>query len=54
MGKPTSTTSAGIARTARWAGNMVIDVLVTAVFFVGALMVSAVVMYVLMGEDDDV
>ena len=31
-----------------------IDVLVTAVFFVGALMVSAVVMYVLMGEDDDV
>ena len=33
---------------------MVIDVFIAAVFFVGALMVSAVVMYVLMGEDDDV
>ena len=54
MGKPTKSIGAGIARKARWAGNMVIDVVVTITFFVGALMVSAVVLWILTGEDDDV
>jgi len=54
VGKPTKSIGAGIARKARWAGNMVIDVFIAAVFFVGALMVSAVVLWVLTGEDDDV
>lgn len=30
------------------------DVLLTAVFFLGALLVGAVVLYVLIGDDDDV
>ena len=33
---------------------MVTDVLVTMVFFLGALLIGAVVMFVLTGDDDDV
>ena len=54
MGKSTKSIGAGIARTARWAGNMVIDAVVTVAFFVGALLISAVVLWILTGEDDDV
>lgn len=53
MGKPIKTTCAGIARTAKRAVNMVIDAVVTVTFFVGALLISAVVLWILTGEDDD-
>jgi hypothetical protein len=33
---------------------MVIDVFVTVTFFVGALLIGAVVLWILTGEDDDV
>lgn len=33
---------------------MVTDVLVTMVFFLGALLIGAVVMWILTGDDDDV
>ena len=54
MGKPTKSIGAGIARKARWAGNMVIDAVVTVAFFVGALLIGAVILWILTGEDDDV
>ena len=54
MGKTTKTTRAGIARKARWAGNMVIDAVVALAFLVGALLISAVVLWILTEEDDDV
>ena len=53
MGKPTETTSAGIARKARWAGNMVIDALIAVAFLVGALLIGAVIVWVLNGDDDE-
>ena len=53
MGKPTKTTSAGIARKARWAGNMVIDALIAVAFLVGALLIGAVIVWVLNGDDDE-
>ena len=54
MGKPTKSIGAGIARKARWAGNMVIDAVVTVTFFVGAMLIGAVILWILTGEDDDV
>ena len=54
MGKPTQTTRGRVARTTRWAGEMVVDVLFTLIFFLGALLVGAVVVYLLIGDDDDV
>lgn len=54
MGKPAKTTRGRVARATRWARDMVTDVLVTMVFFLGALLIGAVVMFVLTGDDDDV
>lgn len=33
---------------------MVVDVLVTLAFFVGALLIGAVVMWIFTGDDDDI
>ena len=54
MGKPTQTTRGRVARTTRRAGEMVVDVLFTLIFFIGAVLVGAVVVYMLIGDDDDV
>lgn len=54
MGKSTQATRGRVARTTRWAGEMVVDVLFTLIFFIGAVLVGAVVVYLLVGDDDDV
>lgn len=53
MGKPAKTTRAGIARTAKRAVNMVIDALIAVAFLVGALLIGAVIVWVLNGDDDE-
>ena len=54
MGKSTQATRGRVARTTRRVREMVVDVLLTVIFFIGAVLVGAVVVYLLIGDDDDV
>lgn len=52
MGKTLKRAGSGVARAARWAGIMVVDLVVALTFFIGALLIGAVVMWILTEDDD--